>query len=131
MLEILLMDDDINQQINDLLVYAELNPFNIEEMVEAQKNKTPIIPKETYDNHVIVLPYDIRVVYTVEEHPIGICKHISISQNGELPKREDYIIILHKFGFNIMITKVGYTYAEKCMVNEVLTQALNVVEPLY
>ncbi len=131
MLEILLMDDEINQQIYDLLVYAELNPFTMEQMIEAQQNKTPIIPKENYDNHVIELPYDIRVVYTVEEHPIGVCKHISISQNSDLPKREDYIVILDKFGFNILQNKEGYAYSEKCLVDGVECMALNVVEPLF
>lgn len=131
MLEILLMDDDITQQINEMLVYAELNHFNVERMVEAQKTKTPIIPKETYDNHLIILPYDIRVIYTVEEHPIGMCKHISISQNGQMPNREDYILILDKFGFNIVQSKTGYAYTEKCLVNGVECIALNVVEPLF
>lgn len=131
MLEILLMDDEISQEINDLLVYAELNSFTMEEMIDAQKNKTPIIPKETYDNYVVILPYDIRVVYTVEEHPIGVCKHISISQNSDLPKREDYIVILDKFGFNILQSKEGFAYSEKCLVDGVECKALNIIEPLY
>ncbi len=131
MLEILLMDDEINQQINDLLIYAEENSFDIGQMINAQKTQSPIIPKETYDNHVITLPYNIRVIYTVEEHPLGLCKHISMSQNNELPKKEDYILILTRFGFNIQITEVGYAYTEKCMVNGVECRALNVIEPLF
>ena len=129
MLEVLLMDDEINQQINDLLLYAELNSFNMEQMVDAQKSKTSTIPKDTYDNHVILLPYDIRVVYTVEEHPIGMCKHISISQNGELPKKEDYILILDKFSFNVSQSKDVYTYSEKCLVDGIECKTLNVIEP--
>ncbi len=131
MLEILLMDEEINQQICDLILYAEANPFDKEQMLFAQNNKTMVIPKETYDNYVIMLPYDIRVVYTVEEHPVGICKHISLSQNNEIPSFDDCVIVLDLFGFVGFKKQVGYVYPEACTINGEECKALNVIEPLF
>ena len=131
MLEILLMDEEIQEKIYELLMYAEANPFDNETMEKASKENTPIIPQGNY-NYVIELPMGIRVVYTIEEHPIGICRHISISCDNSLPETHHVMLILENFNYDTPLKKGQYHYYhEECHVNGEECKALNVIQKLY
>jgi hypothetical protein len=131
MLEILLMDAELTSRIARLILHAEANPFDFQAMKYAHDNKLPIIPQGC-DDFEIELPNDIRVVYTVEEHPKGVCKHISISQNNDTPSNSDLLTVLNHFGFTTNLNdKNYYAYIEKCKVNGENCKAVNVIQPLY
>lgn len=131
MLEILLMDGELTSRIAKLILHAEANPFDFDTMKHASENKLPIIP-EGCDDFEIILPLDIRVVYTVEEHPKGICKHISISQDMDSPSNDNLLVILNHFGFNTNLKdSKAYAYIENCIVDGVKCKAVNVIENLY
>lgn len=125
------MDDELNSKIADLILYAEANPFDFDTMKHASANRLPIIPKDCKDFE-IDLPLDIRVVFTVEEHPIGICKHISISQNHDIPTNNDLFTVLNHFGFvTTLRDNKAYAYVENCIVNGQECKAVNVIENLF
>ena len=129
MLEILLMDDDLTAKIAKLIQNAESNHFDFEKMKFAHDNRLPIIPEDCYDFE-IELPTNIRVVFTIEEHPKGLCKHISISQDNDTPSNSDLLLILNHFGFTTNLNdKNYYAYIEKCKVNGKNCKAVNVIEP--
>lgn len=131
MLEILLMDAELNSKIAELILHAEANPFDFDTMKHASENRLPIIPKDCKDFE-IELPLDIRVVFTVEEHPRGICKHISISQNGDTPPHDNLFVILKHFGFNTTLRdNKAYAYIENCIVGGEKCRAVNVIENLF
>lgn len=131
MLEILLMDDELNSRISELILHAEANPFDFDTMKHASDNRLPIIP-EGCNDFEIELPLDIRVVYTVEEHPRGICKHISISQNYNAPSNENLLTVLNHFGFNTNLNNSNsYAYIESCILNDMKCKAVNVIETLF
>ena len=131
MLEILLMDDELNSRISELILHAEANPFDFDTMKHASDNRLPIIPEGCKDFE-IELPLDIRVVYTVEEHPRGICKHISISQNNDTPSNDNLFVVLRHFGFTTNFRdNNAYAYIENCVVNGEKCKAVNVIENLF
>jgi hypothetical protein len=131
MLEFMSLDSELNNRIADLILNAEANPFTMEVMKHAMENRLPIIPKGCRDFE-IELPLDHRVVYTVEEHPIGICKHISISQNNDSPSFDNLLTIISYFGFVTNLQdKKAHAYVENCLVNGEECKAINVIELLF
>ena len=131
MLEILLMDAELTSRIARLILHAEANPFDFDTMKHASENRLPIIP-EGCNDFEIELPLDIRVVYTVEEHPKGICKHISISQDMDTPSNDNLLVILNHFGFNTNLKdSKAYAYIENCVVDSKKCRAVNVIENLF
>lgn len=131
MLEIIFMDNDINTKISDVILHAEANPFSFEVMKNASENNLPIIEKGC-DDFEILLPMGYRIIYTVEEHPMGLCRHISVSHNMEQPSFDDLLQILNHFGFKTTIhDEKAYIYGENCMVNGKECIAINVIEKLF
>jgi hypothetical protein len=131
MLEILLMDNELNNKIAELILHAEVNPFDFDTMKHASDNKLPIIP-EGCNDFEIELPLGIRVVYTVEEHPRGVCKHISVSQNNDTPSHDNLFVVLRHFGFiTTLRDNKSYAYIESCVLNGEKCKAFNVIETLF
>ena len=132
MLELLLMDEEIQEKIYKLLVYAETNPFDYDSMLYAYNNNEPIIPMGN-NNYEIDLPLEYRVVYTVEEHPMGICRHISISKENKIPEEmEELKLILETFSFSLPMNNGDYhTYKEECVVNGEECTAINFIQKMF
>ena len=80
------------------------------------------------DEYSCNLHVGFRVVYTVEKHQMGWCKHLSMSlaKEGRSPSPEAVDMVLEEFGFQGRITKRDkslYVYLEDKSV-------VNVIEPL-
>ena len=135
MLEILILDDEVQENIKTLIQYAELNVVSYKDMVEMynkMKNGETVTPIGDDPNHFIYLPLDIRVAYSIEEHPIGECKHISISCKNEEPNFNDVALIMSYFGFSSDFNSELPTcqaYMEKYVIDGVEYSALNIIEP--
>lgn len=129
MLELLLMDEDVQKVIKQLIKYAEKNVVDYERMVKISLGKIPhpVLDDKKFE---IELPNDIRVVFSIEEHPVGMCKHISISQDLQLPIYEDILLVLSYFGFKSKLgdKKVSHDYLEECIVDGKECSAINVIE---
>ncbi len=135
MLEILILDDEVQENIKKLIQYAELNvvPYAVMiDMYNKMKNKEPITPIGDDPNHFIYIPMDIRIAYSIEEHPVGECKHISIStKNGE-PNFNDVALIMSYFGFRSDLNgglATCQAYMENYVIDDVEYSALNIIEP--
>jgi hypothetical protein len=136
MLELLLLNDDVQKKIKTLIEYADNHVVSYEKMVELQE-KTEL--EEAIDdaigndpNHSIELPLGYRVVYSIEVHPIGECRHISVSVDNKEPDLDNLRLILDFFGFmsNLQDGKC-YAYVESYTVDSIEYSAVNVVEPTY
>jgi hypothetical protein len=136
MLELLLLDDEVQKSIKTLIEYAENHVVSYEKMVELQEK---VQREEAIDdaignnpNHSIQLPLGYRVAYSIEVHPIGECKHISVSVDNKEPDLDNLRLILDFFGFksNLEDGKC-YAYVESYTVDSIDYSAVNVVEPTY
>ena len=136
MLELLLLDDEIQKSIKNLIEYADNHVVSYEKMVELQEKmqNEEVIDEAIGNNpnHSIELPMGYRVAYSIEVHPIGECKHISVSVDNKEPELENLRLILDFFGFksNLEDGKC-YAYVESYTVDSIEYSAVNVVEPTY
>lgn len=124
-------------RINALRERAAAAPFSMAEMERRSRGFDPANPKtRTTDSlppeFTIEIPRGFTVTYTIEEQPIGLCRHISVSVDtpGRLPNSHALAWLLEAFGF--MCVKGGepnqqeprmraaiqsgalYTYPEDC-----------------
>lgn len=136
MLELLLLDDEVQKKIKTLIEYADNHVVSYDKMVEVQQK---VDSEEAIDdaignnpNHSIELPMGYRVAYSIETHPIGECRHISVSVNNEEPEIDNLRLILDFFGFksNLEDGKC-YAYVESYTADDVQYSAINVIEPTY
>lgn len=136
MLELLLLDDEVQKRIKTLIEYADNNPISHEKMIEIEEKMKRDEPIEgivgNNPNHSIDLPMNHRAVYSIEFHPIGECRHISISVDNKKPEIGNLRLILDFFGFksNLEDGKC-YAYVESYTVDGVEYSAVNVVEPTF
>ena len=135
MLEILILDDEVQDNIKKLIQYAELNVVSYEVMVDMynkMKNEEPITPIGDDPNHFIYLPMDIRVAFSIEVHPVGECKHISISSKNGEPNLNDVALVMSYFGFRSDLNgglATCQAYIENYVIDDVEYSAFNVIEP--
>jgi hypothetical protein len=57
-------------------------------------------PAGDYPNHSMKISQGYRVVFSIEEQPVGWCKHLSVSVDavGRLPCQEAVELIMKEFG---------------------------------
>ena len=69
----------------------------------------------------------VRIVFSIEEQPIGLCRHISISLDASkfLPSTKSMNKIIKKFGFEEEIDNC-YVYVEEFDY----ANAVNIIEPI-
>lgn len=134
MLELLIMDDEVQNNIKKLINYAENHVVSYERMVDLneQMKRGELVEGVVGDNpnHAIELPLGFRVAFSFEVHPIGECRHISVSVNDEQPSYHDLMLVLDYFGFQTNLKDgKAHAYVEQYTVNGVEKFAVNVVEP--
>jgi hypothetical protein len=133
MLELILQQEEVRNNINKLVNHAEANVLTYEYMLEqSQKVKLgiPIDSIGSDPNHNIVLPLGFRVVFSIEEHPVGKCRHLSMSKNdNENITPEESLLIMEYFGFKSnLIDGNAMFYVEQYTIDNVHYKALNIIE---
>ena len=96
------------EQVQAIIDYAEDHPISLAELEVVHEGRSNFSPSE-FPGHVLETKRGLRVVYTIEEQPIGWCRHLSISfrLTGEVPD-EDRNSILSDFGFDTDIAVLSY-----------------------
>jgi len=113
------INDNNKILIAELIKNACENKISLEEMYEiASGKKDPIGNNPKFSRR---LEKNIRVVYSIEQHPSHLMKHISISEDFKLPGLEDVVTILKEFGFERDILD--------CAVYKEGDVAVNILEP--
>ena len=134
MLELLIMDNEVQANIKKLINYAESHVVSYERMVEMHEKTQRGEPIDGVvgdnPNHAISLPLGFRVAFSIEVHPIGECRHISVSVNDGQPEYHDLLLVLDYFGFQTDLKDgKAHAYVEQYTINDVEHFAVNVVEP--
>ena len=108
--------------IQKLIDYAENNIITIE-MLHLMVNGT-VQPSGDNPNHVIYIPMGYRVVYTIEQQPMGLSRHISISVDnpGFYPNAIAIDAIIKEFGYK-GTHKDCHVYTEREI------NAVNLIQP--
>lgn len=74
---VLLIGDIERAAIKNLIFYAENNKISYDQMKKIMARE--IAPPGDNENHVITIPLNFRVVFSIEQHPGGWFNHLSIS----------------------------------------------------
>jgi hypothetical protein len=78
---------------------------------------------------VCVLPFGYRCVYTVENHPAGWCRHLSVSVegDGDAPNPAAVLLLMDAFGFNGGFREMTNVSKEQLDGNKI---AINIMQKL-
>lgn len=90
----------------DLLVHAENNKVGMDEMLEIRDGVKG--PKGDEAGFLATLDNGIRIVLTIEQHPMGWMRHMSISKNNECPDDEETWAFSEKLGFDKEVPYFAY-----------------------
>jgi hypothetical protein len=95
----LLIDNNIRKQINEMVEYAESNPFTLNDLKQIQLNKKPC-PGHTM-GHYCFLPFGYKVVYSIQYQPSGKIRQLtmSVDAKGKLPSPPSVEEIIKLIGF--------------------------------
>lgn len=123
-MRILLIDDAIRARIAAIIEYAEANVIPIDEQLDVKNGELP--PAGDNKAYRCIIPDGFRVIYTIEEHPQGKVRHLSMSVNveGNCPSPEAVSMIMKEFGFKTRLA-VAKVYLEDIGPNH---KAVNVLE---
>lgn len=95
----LILNDGIRRQIKRVIEHARAHPVPLARMREIAEGKVKAVG---YDRRFACeIPVGYRTVYSIEEHPGGWMRHISISvPGGKLPHPAAVAEIMREFGFS-------------------------------
>lgn len=122
----LIIDADTRAAIARLIAYAEAHPQNIHRIFKAMVNQATaagnLDPK-----HVCVIKIGYRCVYTIDEQPVGRCRHLSVSVLGDGCAPNEYAVLelMKNFGFRGGFKDVLRMYTEEIGDNKI---AVNVIQ---
>lgn len=126
----LLIDDDTKACIRELIRFADKHRLSLEEMkarAAAFERGEPVGPPIT---HQIEIPEGYSVYLTIEEHPMGPVRHLSVGIRTDDPEKrpntEAVKMLMEEFGFNNPMEQTLNTLEPSPSGG----LAFNVVEPL-
>jgi hypothetical protein len=134
MIENILQKEIVQLGIKKLIEYAEANVYSLAVMKELHKKSMDDESVESIGddlNHCLFLPLGYKIVYSMEEQPFGLCRHISISQGGLIPQTQDIFEIMNHFGFKSnAIGGSSHTYSETYHKDGTQHYAINIIEKI-
>lgn len=124
------MDASVSAQLHALADYAEQNRFELPQLLaRANKamNNEPVEPLPS--EYSVTLPSGFGVTYTIEQHPSGWLRHLSVSspRADRVPIAATMEFIMGELGFTKSFEDAKFKYPEA--VDDGRT-AINVLEPI-
>jgi len=117
---------EVIQKLKDLESYALLNPFTLPMLKEVLASKRS--PAGDIPEYSITIPVGYKVVYSIEEHPGGFARHLSVSSpsKGKHPKPIVINTIMSYLEFDGMSSSPDiYVYTENVGKG---IEAINIIE---
>lgn len=123
----LVIDEKVRADIQRVKEYASKNVVSLETLKGLMAGQGLPLPGDK-EEFSLCVPMGFKVVYSHEEQPHGVCRHLSISINveGRVPHPQAVIMMCQEFGF-INVFADCMVWTEK--IGDAL-EAINVVEPL-
>ena len=115
----LLIDENIKNELKSLKEYSEKNEYSLDELLDIKNGVLEPPGDSEYFGRFISNGY--KVVFTIENHPGGKFRHMSLSVNNKTPHPEATKLIMQELGFKNKL--------EDCIVYLELDVYLNVIEP--
>lgn len=124
-MRLLLISEEQRSKIAQVTAYADLHPFPKVFMREREKMQDAIPPAGANPNHVCHIPQGFRCVYTIEEQPVGWCRHLSVSVDDpeKMPSIEAIEVLILEFGFTGRLRDC-YVYMEE----DISPKAVNIIQ---
>ena len=108
----LVIDEAARRRITDVLCFAEENRITKSELMEIIETNGPAVGDD--ENRCCYLDHGFKIVYSIEEQPVGWCHHISVSVAAidKLPNVEAVSLIMSEFGITAKMEDC-HIYIEK------------------
>lgn len=120
-----LLPDD-QAKILSLRKVAERRPISLERMRELASLTREALPQDYNNDRTIEIRGGVRLTFTHEYHPVGLCRHLSVSlDNGFYPPVFLVRAILPLFGFSRRLER-GHIQEEEVDGRK----AINIIEPV-
>lgn len=121
------IDSDTQKRIDEVVQYAESNPYLIDDAFNFINEKIGIAGDNP--NHVCLIPVGYRVVYSIEKLPKWTQKHLSVSIDTDYKLPNIYVTaeIIKLFGFNSELENCFITF-EKVSPER---SAINIIEKIF
>lgn len=120
-MRLLVINDEVRSTIKKLIEYAESHQYSLDDLLDIKNKQLSVAGDEP--EFSCEIPDGFRVVYTIENQPMGKVRHISISISGEkgkLPNPAAVEMIISEFGFKNKL--------EDCHVSIEKDIAINVID---
>lgn len=94
------MGEEQRKALRELRGLAEANPFNIHRLFEAMKTGVP--PALSVPGLTIAIPMGFCITFTIDQHPEGWMRHLSVSVEGarrSVPNNYAILWIARELGF--------------------------------
>jgi hypothetical protein len=125
----LIIDDAVRAKIMALREYSSNNSISAQRLAELSRHDINAgASRFDFASHTLDLPFGYRVTFTVEQQPIGFCRHLSVSVSTprKLPAIAVVEMLMSEFGFINRLGKVPL-WTETFDPGH---QAINIIEPL-
>jgi hypothetical protein len=119
----LIINDEVRALFKVMIEEAEKNKIPISEMKELHEKQEIVGENPKFDKQWCVLEFGYRIFFTIEEHPAGWCRHISISVDSDaFPNPASISLIMNEFGFENGLSGSDKVYIEPA------AKAINVID---
>lgn len=94
-----IVDDQVREALDNLQIHAMANIFSLGELFKIQAGTSP--PAGALPGFSVILHFGYRVVFSIEDHPGGRYRHMSMSVNekGVLPNPLVILEVMELLGF--------------------------------
>lgn len=108
-MRLLQITDETKVDIKKVREYAEHNIVTLESLQAAIEDPLECIPVGDNPEHVVHIHDGYRVVYSIEQQPMGLLAHLSVSveARNKYPNEAAVNLILKEFGMNEVLESVN------------------------
>lgn len=103
----LIIEEVDRKTISHLIQFSRENPISFDDLKKASMAQGDELQRwrRRLDDHMIALPFGYLVTYTQENQPVGLCHHILVSVDGDMPSPTSFFILLNAFDMGDVIAE--------------------------
>jgi len=124
----LLITPEVRKRIREVRDYANANAIPQDELLAMIAGK--LAPIGDDPKHVCMIPNGFRAVFSTEDQPPGLCRHLSVSVENpdRIPNVHAVNILMEEFGFTAKVGD-GLTHVYQEVIDpRTKHRAINVIE---
>lgn len=124
----LILDQENKKVIQDLCKFADANKINLDRLTKIANGSNP--PVGDLPGYRCTIEQGFRVVFSIEEHPCGWCRHMSVSvDGGKMPSVPAVEELMKEFGFRGTVMDCENVSIEQGVTTESgVVDAINVLQ---